>query len=92
MCSQLLGGCVPGGCVPWRVCFPSGFVSQLLGGCVPRWVSFLGHVFSLVLILFAAPYGAYTCCWFLSNELFEWYFWVMKVLTLKLYFPVTFIA
>ena len=35
MCSQLLGGCVPGGCVPWRVCSLLGVFSVAWWVCSP---------------------------------------------------------
>ena len=35
MCSQLLGGCVPGGCVPWRVCSLVGVFSVAWWVCSP---------------------------------------------------------
>lgn len=66
MFPRCLWVCFPEGLVSLEGLFPSGLVSQELGGCVSLegLVPWLSGALSLVIILVAAPYGAYTCWWF----------------------------
>ena len=86
-----------------RVWFPGGSVSQVFGGCVsleglfPWWVCFPGVwwvcfpgcwvCYPCILLLVAAPYGAYTCACSCRKIMSS-----SEMLALYGYFPVTFIA